>query len=104
MSNLTQFELNQRRLARQLKCFRAVTLIRDKLGGAIGPIEERLEHVRVATLGAVADSYACMHALRVKGIITEREEQEFLDWGYDALLARIEAGQGAKIFEEGGHG
>lgn len=101
---MTPFELNQRRLARQQKCFYAGTIIREKLGGSIGPIEERLEHVRIAALGAVAESRAVMHALRLKGLISEREEQDCLDWGYQNLLEQVAAGQGSKIFEEGGHG
>lgn len=101
---MTPFELNQRRIARQTKCFQAALIIREKLGGSTGPIEERLEHVRVAALGAVAESRAVMHALRLKGLLTEREEQDCLDWGYQNLLQQISAGQGAKVFEEGGHG
>jgi hypothetical protein len=93
----------ERRIARQQKCFQAGIIIREKLGGSAGPLEERMEHVRIAALGAVAEARAVMHALRVKGLITEREEQDYLDWGYDSLLAQLNAGQGAKIFEAG-HG
>jgi hypothetical protein len=92
-----------RRIARQQKCFQAGLIIREKLGGSTGPIEERLEHVRVAALGAVAEARAVMHVLKSKGLISEREEQDALDWGYDSLLAQLSAGQGAKIFEAG-HG
>lgn len=101
---MTPFQLNERRLARQAMCFTAAVKIRDSLGGSAGSTEERLEHVRVAALGAVAESWSVMHALRAKGIITEREEQEFLDWGYAELLARISAGQAARVFEQPGHG
>lgn len=101
---MNQFELNQRRLARQQKVFQAATLIREKLGGSLGPIEERLEHVRVAALGAVGDVRGLFQALKAKGIVNEREAQDFLDWGYEDLLRQITAGAGAKIFEEGGHG
>ena len=102
--SMTEFEKNQRRLARQQKCFQACVIIRDKLGGSVGPVEERLEHVRVAALGAVCEARAVMHALRVKKVISEREEQDFLDWGYQCVLEQITGGAGAKIFEEGGHG
>lgn len=101
---MTPFELHQRRLMRQQKCFQSATLIREKLGGALGPIEERLEHVRVAALGAVAEARSVMHALRLKGLITEREEQDCLDWGYQSLLQQVAYGDSAKIFEESGHG
>lgn len=104
MSEISDFEREQRRLVRQTQCFRAAVTIRDKLGGSIGPIEERLEHLRVATLGSVAEAWAVMHALKVKGIITEREEQDCLDWGYSELVRRICGGRGGKIFEEAGHG
>ena len=78
---MTPFELNQRRIGRQQKCFQAALIIREKLGGSVGPIEERLEHVRVAALSSVAEARAVMHAVRLKGLISEREEQECLDWG-----------------------
>jgi hypothetical protein len=95
-------EFARRRIARQQMCFQAATIIRDKLGGSIGPIEERLEHIRVAALGSVAESRAVMHALVAKGLITEREREDFLDLGYQSLLAQITNGQGAKVFD--GHG
>lgn len=94
---------NERRVMRQQKCFQAAIIIREKLGGSSGPVEERMEHIRVAALGAVAEARSVMHALRVKGLITEREEQDALDWGYESLLAQLSAGQGAKVFEAG-HG
>lgn len=93
----------ERRIARQQKCFQAAILIRQKMGGSAGPVEERMEHVRVAALGAVAEARAVMHVLKLKGLITERDEQDALDWGYDSLLAQLNAGQGARIFEAG-HG
>lgn len=93
-----------RRVLRQQMCFQAALLIREKLGGSMGPIEERLEHVRVAALGSVAEARGVMHALRAKGLITEREEQDALDWGYTSLLQQIESGLGAKVFDGGGHG
>lgn len=99
MRDLTEFE--RRRIQRQQMCFQAGMLIRDKLGGSIGPIEERLEHVRIAALGAVAEARSVMHALIAKGLITEREREDFLDLGYQSLLAQISSGQGGKVFEAG---
>lgn len=96
-------EFDRRRIARQQLCFQAGVIIRDKLGGSLGPIEERLEHVRIAALGAVAESRAVMHALVAKGLITEREREDFLDLGYQSLLAQITNGQGAQVFDPG-HG
>jgi hypothetical protein len=93
----------ERRIGRQQKCFQAATIIREKLGGSAGALEERMEHVRVAALGAVAEARAVMHILKAKGLINERDEQDALDWGYDSLLAQLSAGQGARIFEAG-HG
>lgn len=101
---MTAFELAQRQMARSQLCFQAGVLIRDRLGGSIGPIEERLEHVRIAALSSVAEARAVMHALKLKGILTDAEEQDCLDFGYRNLLDQITAGLGAKIFEEGGHG
>lgn len=100
---MSEFEKNERRKARQMKCFQAGMLIREKLGGSAGDTEERLEHVRVAALGAVAEAWAVMHVLRLKGVISEREEQAALDWGYDQLLARVSAGA-AQHSLESGHG
>ena len=96
-------EFDRRRLARQQLCFQAAVIIRDKLGGSQGPLEERMEHVRIAALGAVAEARAVMHALVAKRLITEREREDFLDLGYQSLLAQISNGQGAKVFEPG-HG
>lgn len=101
---MTPAEKNQRRLMRQQLCFHAAVKIREKLGGSTGAIEERLEHVRVAALGAVAESWAVFHALKAKKIISEAEEQEFLDWAYEELVRRVSGGQAGKIFEEAGHG
>jgi len=89
---------------RQQKCWQAAVIIREKLGGSNGELEERMEHVRVAALGSVAEARAVMHILRMKKIITEREEQDALDWGYDSLLSQLQAGQGSKLFEVGGNG
>lgn len=86
---MTPFEIEQRRAQRQLKCFQAAKLIQSRLGGKAGDTNERLEHVRIAALSAVAECRATMHALVVKGIATEREVQEFLDWGYDNLLDQL---------------
>ena len=100
---MTPYEIEQRRLQRQMKVFSAATAIRDKLGGSVGPVEERLEHVRVAALGAVAEARAAMRALVANKFISERQAQDFLDWGYDDLLRQIDAGLAAKVFEAG-HG
>ena len=96
-------EFDRRRLARQQLCFQAGVIIRDKLGGSQGPLEERMEHIRIAALGAVAEARAVMHALVAKHLITEREREDFLDLGYQSLLAQISNGQGTKVFEPG-HG
>ncbi len=96
-------EFDRRRLVRQQWCFQAGLIIREKLGGSTGNIEERLEHVRIAALASVAESRAVMQALIAKNLITEREREDFLDLGYQSLLAQITAGQGAKVFDPG-HG
>lgn len=72
--------------------FDAAVMIRQSLGGSAGALEERMEHIRIAALGAVADSRAVFIALRAKGIINEKEEQFFLDQGYKAVLDQIAAG------------
>jgi|SRR6266481_2352258 len=97
---MTPFELEQRRATRQMKVFEAARVIRAKLGGGIA-VSERVEHVRVAALSAVAESRATMHALVVKGIATDREVQEFLDWGYDSVLEQVSGYGGAQVKEVG---
>lgn len=93
-------QIEIRRRKRQQLLFNAAVLIRDKLGGSMGPIEERLEHVRVAALSATADAGAALFALRMKGIITAEEEQVALDASYQLLLEKIQMGLG-KVFWEG---
>jgi hypothetical protein len=95
VSGLTEFEKLERRKHRQLLVFNAAVMIREHLGGSEGKLEERMEHVRIAALGAVCDARAVFIALRAKGLITEREEQFFLDQGYQAVLAQIEQGMKA---------
>lgn len=102
MTDITDFEKTQRRAARQMKCFHAAMMIKSRLDGST-KTDERLEHVRIAALGAVAEARAVLHAMVLKGVLTDREAQDCLDWGYDDLLAQIGGGLGAKIFEEGGH-
>lgn len=103
---MTEFELQQRRASRQLKVFEAGRLVRRIMGipdPKMGTTDAKVEEVRQAALSALADSRACMRALRVKGIITETEEQDFLDFGYDSIIEQLHAGKAAKIVEAG-HG
>lgn len=103
---MNQFELEQRRASRQLKCFVAAKMVREIMGlpdPRPGTDAARVEEVRQAALSAMADARACMRALKVRGFITEAEEQDFLDWGYDSILAQLEAGRAAKVLEAG-HG
>lgn len=101
---LSEADKNRRRLQRQAMVAGAAIKIRESLGGSSGPIEERLEMIRVAALGAVAESWSVMRALKAKKIITDVEEQEFLDWGYEELCRRIHAGTASKVFQAGGNG
>lgn len=100
---MTEFEKTQRRQSRQLMVFKAGVTIRDHLGGSGSSTEDKLEHIRVAALGAVCDARAVMFALRAKGIITEREEQDYLDQGYKSVLDQITTTI-AGLIQEVGHG
>lgn len=103
---MNQFELEQRRASRQLKVFEAGRLVRKIMGvpePRQGTDAMKIEEVRQAALSALADARACMKALRVKGIISEEEEQDFLDYGYDSILQQLHAGRAAKV-TEAGHG
>lgn len=103
---MTPFELEQRRGARQMKCFSAAQLVRKIMGlSEPRPFTDaaRIEEVRQAALAAMAEARAAMRALKVKGHITEAEEQDFLDWGYDSILQQLHAGHARKV-TEAGHG
>lgn len=103
---MTEFELEQRRASRQLMVFEAGRQVRLIMGipdPKMGTDAAKIEEVRQAALSALADARACMRALRVKGIITEAEEQDFLDYGYHSILAQLQAGRAKKVMEAG-HG
>ena len=101
---MTEFELEQRRASRQLKCFSAAQLER-KIKGLPEPKPHtdamRIEEVRQAALSGLAESRAALQALIAKGIITEDERQDFLDWGYDSILAQLSAGRASRVMEAG---
>lgn len=101
---MTEFELEQRRASRQLKCFSAGQLVRKIMGlpdPRPGTDAARIEEVRQAALSGLAESRAALQALLAKGIITEEERQDFLDWGYDSILAQLHAGRASKVMEAG---
>lgn len=103
---MTPFELEQRRAARQMKCYQAGQLVRRLTNQADprpGTTDERCEHVRQAALGAIAEARGMMELLKRKGIATEAEVQDALDFGYDNLLAQLSAGKARQVLEAG-HG
>jgi hypothetical protein len=88
---MSEFEKKQRQLNRISMVFNACVMVRDSLGGSAGKLEERMEHVRVAAVGAECAARAVMVALLAKGIITEEEQQDFLDMGCRSVLDQITA-------------
>lgn len=89
--SMTAIEKQERRRARQIMVFNAAVQIREHLGGSEGDLKELTHVCHVASLGAVADARALFMVLRAKGILSEKEEQFYLDQGYKALLDQIEA-------------
>lgn len=87
---MTPLEKQERRRARQIMIFNAAVRIREHLGGSEGDLKELTHVCHVASLGAVADARALFMCLRTKGIISEKEQEFFLDQGYKALLDQIE--------------
>lgn len=79
----------ERRKSRQLKAVTAGMTIAKQLGGL--DTRESVEHVRIAALGAVAECRALWMFLKDKGLATEAQYQDYLDKGYDMLLAQVDA-------------
>ena len=103
---MNTFEIEQRRAGRQMKCYRAGEMVRELMGISrpqAGSTREAIEQVRQAALSAVAEARATMHLLVLKGIASDAEVQDALDWGYDSLLQQIGDGGARKVLEAG-HG
>jgi hypothetical protein len=96
--SMTDFEKVERRKARQIMVFNASTAILEHLGTM--DHRELVQMVHVACLGAVGDARAMFMVLRAKNIITEREEQFYLDQGYKAVLDQVMGHMNHKRVEE----
>lgn len=85
----------ERRQARQLMAFEAAMTIRKSVGAL--NIHEDIDTVRVATLGAIAETRALFTCLIHKGLITQAEYEDYLDAGYRLLLDQVN-GKANQIF------
>lgn len=90
-----------RRRARQLKAVMAGQLIQRRLGAI--DTREAVEHVRIASLAAIAECRAMWRFMIERGLATEAQREDYLDKGYDEVLAQIE-GKAAEIYVEGASG
>lgn len=92
-----------RRRNRQMKAVMAGQLIERRLGAL--DTREAVEHVRIASLAAIAECRAMWRFLLERGLATEAQREDYLDKGYDEILAQVE-GKAAEIYVEGsqGHG
>lgn len=91
----------ERRRARQMKAVMAGQLIQRRLGAI--DTREAVEHVRIASLAAIAECRAVWRFLLDRGLVTEDMRENYLDRGYDEVLAQIE-GKAAEIYVEGASG
>jgi len=92
----------QRRAARQVQCVMAARKINQMLG--LRSDSDRIEDIRVAAIGAVAEARAVMMALVSRGILTATEREDFLDAGYKSILDQVSNAAGKIFVEEGGSG
>jgi hypothetical protein len=83
-----------RRKARQLKVVCAGMKIQERLG-AIGT-REAVEHVRIAALASIAECNALWLFLKERGLATEEQYQDYLDKGYEGVLAKVD-GKAAEL-------
>jgi hypothetical protein len=93
---------DDRKRARQLQLATAAMTLKERFKGLPG--SDPLFELLTVALGAEAATRGVMHALVAKGLITERERQDFLDAGVRDLCDQVHS-QGQKIdVVEAGHG
>lgn len=93
--------MSDRRHARQMKAVMAGQLIQRRLGAI--DTREAVEHVRIASLAAIAECRAMWRFMIERGLATDAQREDYLDKGYDEVLAQIE-GKAAEIYVEGASG
>ena len=77
----------ERRLQRQMLIVMAARKVDEMLGTQTTTAS--VSDIRVTAMGAIADARAVMFALKAKGIISEREAEDYLDQGYRSLLDQV---------------
>jgi hypothetical protein len=85
---------DERKKVRQMHLAGAAITLRERFRGLPG--SDPMFELLVVALGAEAGNRALMHALLAKGLITERERQDFLDAGTRDLCDQVH-GQATKI-------
>jgi hypothetical protein len=95
--------VTDRRRNRQMKAVMAGMKIRERLGSI--DTRDSVEHVRIASLAAISETRALWRFMIERGFATEAQREDYLDKGYDEVLAQVE-GKAAEIYVEGaqGHG
>jgi len=89
-----------RRKTRQMKAVMAGMTIQKRLGAMES--REAVEHVRIASIAAIAECRALWAFLVERGIATEEQREDYLDKGYDSVLTQIDD-KAAELYVEG-HG
>lgn len=87
----------ERRKARQMKAVIAAAKVKDMQGGL--DVDQNMDHVRIAALGAVAECRGLWAFLIARGLATEKQRQDFLDRGYDDMLAQIDSAASAVLLD-----
>lgn len=77
-----------RRKARQMKLVSAGMLVARKCEGL--DTREAVEHVRIAAMAAIAECRGMWAFLVERGIATQGEREDYLDKGYELMLAQVE--------------
>jgi hypothetical protein len=91
----------ERRKARQMKAVVAAMKIAQMQGGL--DVTENMQHIRIAALGSLAETRGLWQFLIDRGMATEKQRQDYLDKGYDQMLAQIDSAAGAVMLQTPGH-
>lgn len=90
---------DDRRKSRQLKAVTAGMLINQRLGHQ--DTREAVSEIRIATLAAVAEARSVWMFLLDKGLATKAQHQDYLDRGYDSMLAQVQGNASEIMVHDG---
>jgi hypothetical protein len=84
-----------------MKAVMAGQMIQQRIGAL--DTREAVEHVRIASIGAIAECRALWRFMIERGIATEAQREDYLDAGYAEVLAQVD-GKAQEIYVEGASG